>query len=74
MTMLETHTNETLRRRFGWMASRACRTLDDKDDAPTPRKKPAEQERVATKAYNDTWFVMTMWMLASCQSHHYTLN
>jgi len=73
MSMLETNRNETLRRRFGWIAEQACRTLDDKDDAPTPRKKQ-EQERAAIRKYDDTWYVMTMWMLASCHSHHYTMN
>lgn len=73
MTMLETYRNETLRRRFGWIADRACRTLDDKDDAPTPRKKQ-DPERVAIRSNNDFWYVMTMWMLATSQSHHYTMN
>jgi hypothetical protein len=72
--MLETQRNEALRRRFGLLADRACRTLDEKEGEPAPRKKGTEPERKALYGDRDLWFHLTMWSLINCQASHLTLN
>ena len=62
MSMLEAHRNEVLRQRFGILADRICKDLDEPHEGGAPRRKSEAAPERRTRRDDGAFLLTYLWL------------